>query len=288
MPAKGACTTSRVSSSSARVTAASAARMPLSALWIAACAASTPAAADSTAASALETLAAALAARVSEPKPLSLSRLAALPSIRAALSAASASAWRARATGSPACASGRRACASSSRASASASADRRGPASISHSTWPSETSAPARSGSEMTRPEVSADTTTCRSASVRPRSTTAFSVTCASDRRTTTWTPCAASSWGAASAAAAAPALSSGLAAAGSIAGSAGPNRAAKSTSLSRSRITKYKATQTSAAVMIGKSRILVLVLGDPATGRAGRQPTGRPRVSLGHCRVLR
>jgi hypothetical protein len=107
------------------------------------------------------------------------------------------------------------------------------PGSISHITVPSSTKAPARSGSDMIRPEVSEATSTSRNASVRPRRSTAFSAACASDRRAVTWTRVSVGFR-----------LGRGFrrprtAPAAVSPVSSGPNPEAKFTSVSRSRTTK-------------------------------------------------
>ena len=136
-PLKGARISTRANSSAARSMAASAERK---------------------AASALLRLAEALAARISEAKPLSFRRVAALASICAAASCASA-VLRA--------------------ASASARAAARVPSSIWHRISPAVTDWPALIGSEIIRPEVSARISTKRAASDRPRRRTASEITSA-------------------------------------------------------------------------------------------------------------
>ena len=106
------------------------------------------------------------ATRVSEAKPPSDKRAAARSLISASTNRASASAKRALA-------SGKRASASNSRARASSSAMRRVPGSSEHINCPSSTISPRRNGVLITRPIVSARTSTCRIASVRPRKITA-------------------------------------------------------------------------------------------------------------------
>ena len=157
----------------------SAAAMPASADWMPACAASTPdcapaipASADCTAACALSNAACADATRVSEAKPSSNSFFAPLRLISASLNLARASAKRPAASGIRASASGMRASASGRRARASARLTSRVPGSSWHSNWPASTTLPLRNGSDTTLPDVSARTSTCRAASVRPRSNT--------------------------------------------------------------------------------------------------------------------
>ena len=147
---------------------------------------SSPERAASTPASAARTPARAVATRVSEAKPSSLNFAAALSLICASFRRACASVTRACASLSLASASGRRARASASIALVSARLAWRVPTSRLHISSPVLTKRPLRSGSEITVAEVSARTSTWRSASVCPRTITALSICCALERMATT------------------------------------------------------------------------------------------------------
>jgi hypothetical protein len=150
------------------------------------CACATPACADWIAPCALSRSRSALAARVSEPKPDSLSREAAFASISAAASCA-------RAPASCASASGRRARAVQARLGLR-QRGQRVPGSISHITVPSSTKAPGAQRLGNDPAGGFGGHVTSRNASVRPRRSTAFSAACASDRRAVTWTRVSVSS----------------------------------------------------------------------------------------------
>ena len=245
-PENGARISSLPSSFRAAATAASAACIPDLAL-------STPARAASTAA-------AVCATRVSEANPPWFRRAAARPLISASTSRASAS--------------GKRSSASRNRASASFRATCRVPGSRTHSRSPSITVVPRRAGSLITLPEVSARTSTCRAASVRPRRITAPSTVCATERNATTEM--------------ASPAPEGGMPAApasadSSVATTCALLPAANFRTASRSSTRKYSATTTRVAVRTGSRRMAFL---------SSRPPANRPSVPLcatrqSYCRDL-